>query len=68
MYVGFGLLAGLGLVVAGIATHAWQPVVMGTPLALLSGWLGISALRDRDDLDAYRIVFERSLLDAFARW
>ena len=67
MYVGVGLLGGLGVVVAGIATQAWEPVVMGSPLVLLSGWAGTYALRNRDDLDAYRVVFERSLLDAFAR-
>lgn len=66
MYVGFGLLLGLGLVVAGIATHAWQAVALGTPLVLLCGWFSIDMVRIIDCLEGYRIAFERALLEAFA--
>ena len=67
MYVGFGLLVGLGLVGAGIATHAWQAVALGTPLVLVSGWFSIDAVRNMDALEGYRVAFERALLEAFAR-
>ena len=67
MYLGFGLLMGLGVVVAGIATHAWQAVAIGTPLVLLCGWFSIDAVRNIDGLEGYRIAFERALLEAFAQ-
>lgn len=67
MHLGFGLLMGLGLVVAGIATHAWPAVAIGTPLMLLCGWFSMDAVRNIDGLENCRIAFERGLLDAFAR-
>lgn len=67
MQLGFGLLMGLGLVVAGIATHAWPAVAIGTPLMLLCGWFSMDAVRNIDGLENCRIAFERGLLDAFAR-
>lgn len=67
MHLGFGLLMGLGVVVAGIATHAWQAVAIGTPLVLLCGWFSIDAVRNIDGLEGYRVAFERGLLEAFAR-
>ena len=67
LYLGFGLLLGLGMVTAGIATHAWQAIAIGTPLVLFCGWFSIDAVRNIDDLEGYPVLFERALLEAFAR-